>query len=219
MAAPLHNIIDLSSDDGNSDSDDRNSDSDSDISDDSVETTSDIRAEARELTRSSDAKQLVKSLRTTLDWFYQGDLGTFTHSAPISDAVFKDPQIHVDGIGTIPVPLSAEHAEKIVALSENGILKPSAVRFGNVLWEQRVLPRIVDEAVKELGVGGKPDAIGAQLREMQLCTKDTGVGPLSIGGDVHVKLAWDEKKLQSSQQQPSFMCWFALTHRLSMLLR
>lgn len=157
------NIIDLGSDDYSG-----------------ADSGSDISVEAGEAKRSIYVNDFASSFRTTLDWFCRDDAGTFAHFAPISDEVFKDPQIHVDGIGRIPVPLSVEHAEKIVALSEKGILKPDAFRFENPLWEQRVLHRLVDDAVKELRIGGKPDAIGAQLREMQLCNKDTGVEVLSM---------------------------------------
>lgn len=154
------NVIDLGSDYSIDDSDSSTSDNYSDIS-----------AQAGDYY----VQEFVSSFRTTLDWFCRDDAGTFAHSAPISDEVFKDPQIHVDGIGRIPVPLTVEHAEKIVALSEKGILKPNAFRFENPLWEQRVLHRLVDGAIKELGIGRRTDAIGAQLREMQLCNKDTGV--------------------------------------------
>lgn len=169
------NIIDLGSDCGISDSESSTSDDYS-----SPVAGRDISVQAGDHESSSYVDDFVTSLCTTLDWFCRDDVGTFAHSAPISDEVFKDPQIHIDGIGRIPVPLSVEHAEKIVALSEKGILKPNAFRFENPLWEQRVLHRLVDEAVKELRIGGKPDAIGAQLREMQLCNKDTGVEVLSM---------------------------------------
>ncbi|KAK0663634.1 hypothetical protein DIS24_g869 [Lasiodiplodia hormozganensis] len=215
LSESLPNVIDLGSDCG--------------TGDDSSSTGygSELSAQAGRHDDSFHAADFPRKFRTALDSIWANNLGTFAHSAPINAKVFKDPRINVDGVGRISLPLSGEHAQKIFALSERGILKPNAFRIENPLWEQRVLQVLVDKAAKQLEVACKLDSIGAQLREMQLCNSDTVVeAPLSTdvtdgaigtlvvclpsphqGGDVHVTLASAEKVLKSSELQPFFMCW------------
>lgn len=40
--------------------------------------------------------------------------GSFAHFAPFSDCRFRDPEIRIDGIGRIPVPLTEEYAQKLI---------------------------------------------------------------------------------------------------------
>lgn len=120
-------VIDLGSDD---------SDNDNSVSEVRASHNSggDVRPSAGEHgTTSYAVDDFADSFLTTLNRICYDNAGTFAHSASIGKDVFKDPQIHIDGIGRIPLPLSAEHAESIIALSESGVLKPDAFRFENPL--------------------------------------------------------------------------------------
>lgn len=142
---PPPDVIDFGSDDSDDGADNENGDDNETSADDAISISDDDSdsgvndpAGARDKTAHDD-DDFRGTLLDALDSIcYDSKAGTVAHSAPIDKSVFKDPQIHVDGIGRIPLPLSAEHAEIIAARCDKGVLKPDAFRVENPLWEQRI---------------------------------------------------------------------------------
>src|SRR4051812_46768964 len=102
---------------------------------------SDAEPDSDDATGMSDGEESVVGTRDfenlfldVLDSIWSSNSGTFAHSAPISDAVFKDPKIHVDSIGTISLPLSSEDAERLSGLCQNAEMPPGSFQVKNPLW-------------------------------------------------------------------------------------
>lgn len=115
--------------------------------------------------------------------------GSFAHFAPFSDYRFRDPEIRVDGIGRIPVPLTEEYAQKLIGAcrqapfgkgSETFVdesvrkiweMDPTAFSFGCEGWVDGVVGRVVEDAKAALGVDALEGEVEAQLYKMLLYEK------------------------------------------------
>ncbi|KAH7042713.1 hypothetical protein B0J12DRAFT_207667 [Macrophomina phaseolina] len=195
---------------------------------------SDAEPDSDDATGMSDGEESVVGTRDfenlfldVLDSIWSSNSGTFAHSAPISDAVFKDPKIHVDSIGTISLPLSSEDAERLSGLCQNAEMPPGSFQVKNPLWDQRVLPALVGQVIRELGIEGNESGIGAQIRKMELCAhgqrpeyknRENTPGLIATlvvclpspheGGHVHTSLESMKRELRVPEDQPYFMCWY-----------